>query len=72
VIPGGRKELIKPDLEIKLQAGCYGRIAPRSGLVLHHTINLGAGVVDEDYHSNLSMIPFNHSDKPFHVSLVII
>jgi dUTP pyrophosphatase len=32
------------------------------------TINVGAGVVDEDYHGNLSMIPVDHSDKPFYVS----
>jgi dUTP pyrophosphatase len=37
-------------------------------LALHHYIYVGTGVVDEDYHGNLSMILFNHSDKPFHVS----
>jgi len=43
-----------------------GRISPRSGLGLHH-INVGGGVVDEDFHGNLSMILFKHSDNPFHI-----
>jgi len=67
VIPAGGNELVKTDLTIQLPTGCYGRIAPRSGLALHHHINVGGGVVDEDFHGNLSMILFNHSDKPFHI-----
>jgi dUTP pyrophosphatase len=39
VIAAGWKELIKTDLEIKSPAGCYGGIAPRSGLALQHHIN---------------------------------
>jgi dUTP pyrophosphatase len=61
------KRIGKTDLAIQLPRGCYGRIAPRSGLALHHHINVGCGVVDEDFQGNLSMILFNHSDKPFHI-----
>ena len=32
-----------------LPDGCYGRIAPRSGLAAKHHIDIGAGVVDRDY-----------------------
>ena len=32
-----------------LPDGCYGRIAPRSGLAARHHIDIGAGVVDKDY-----------------------
>jgi dUTP pyrophosphatase len=63
----GGNELVKTDLAIQLPEGCYGRIAPSSGLALHHHINEGGGVVDEDYHGNLCMILFNRSDKPFHI-----
>jgi dUTP pyrophosphatase len=45
----------------------YGRIIPRSGLALHQLIKVGRGVVDEDYHGNLCVILFNHSDKLFHI-----
>ena len=68
VIPAGGKELVKSDLEIQLPTGCYGRIAPRSGLALNHHIDVGGGVIDEDYHGNLCMILFNHSNKQFLIS----
>ena len=29
--------------------GNYARIAPRSGLAYKHFIQIGAGVIDEDY-----------------------
>jgi dUTP pyrophosphatase len=67
VIPAGGNVLVKTDLAIQLPRGCYGRISPRSGLAIHHHINVGGGVIDEDFHDNLSMILFNHSDKPFHI-----
>jgi len=48
VVPGRGKELIHTDLQIILPDGCYGRIAPRSGLAIHHHIDIGDGVVDQD------------------------
>ena len=53
------------DLQIQLPEGFYGRIAPRSGLALHHHIDIGAGVIDEDYRGNVAVILFTHSDKLF-------
>jgi len=47
VIPASGNGLVKTDLAIQLPPGCYGRIAPRSGLALHHHLDVG-GVVDED------------------------
>ena len=67
-VPARGNEVIKTDLQIKLPPGCYGRIAPRSGLALQHHISVGAGVVDEHYRGNLCVILFNHSEKPFNVS----
>jgi dUTP pyrophosphatase len=40
-VPARGKELIKTDLQIELPTGCYGRIAPRSGLALKHHIDVG-------------------------------
>ena len=53
------------DLQIQLPEGFYGRIAPRSGLALHHHIDFGAGVINEDYRGNVAVILFNHSNKLF-------
>ncbi|XP_054283729.1 deoxyuridine 5'-triphosphate nucleotidohydrolase-like [Macrosteles quadrilineatus] len=65
VIPPRSKEMVKTDLQIELPEGCYGRIAPRSGLTWKNGIDVGAGVVDEDYRGDIRVILFNHSDEPF-------
>lgn len=49
VIPAQGKTLVKTDLSIAVPEGCYGRVAPRSGLALKHHLDVGAGVVDADY-----------------------
>lgn len=41
VVPARGKELIKTDLQIELPHGCYGRIAPRSGLAWKNFIDVG-------------------------------
>ena len=56
--------LISTDLQIQLPEGCYIRIAPRSWMALEHYIDVGGGVIDEDYRGNLCAILFNHSDVP--------
>jgi dUTP pyrophosphatase len=53
------------DLQLVAHEGFYGRIAPRSGLALHHHIDIGAGVIDKDYRGNVTVILFNYSDKVF-------
>ncbi|CAH2054573.1 unnamed protein product, partial [Iphiclides podalirius] len=59
------KELVKTDLQIQLPSGCYGRVAPRSGLAVKNFIDVGAGVIDEDYRGNVGVVLFNHSDQDF-------
>ena len=44
---------MKTDIQIKVPSGTYGRIASRSGLSWKHHIDIGAGVVDEDYRGNV-------------------
>ena len=45
IVPAEGKALIKTDLQIQLPSGCYGRVAPRSGLAWKNFINVGAGVM---------------------------
>lgn len=45
--------IVKTGISIALPEGCYGRIAPRSGLAAKHHIDIGAGVVDRDYRGTL-------------------
>lgn len=48
-VPKRSKFLVQTDIAIAIPAGFYGRVAPRSGLALKHSIDVGAGVIDEDY-----------------------
>jgi dUTP pyrophosphatase len=66
-IPAYRKGLVGTDLSIRVPSGCYGRIAPRSGLAIDYHISVGGGVIDADYCGNVCVILFSHSVTPFHV-----
>ncbi|KAA0164428.1 hypothetical protein FNF31_02352 [Cafeteria roenbergensis] len=66
-IPARGKALIKTDLAVAIPEGCYGRVAPRSGLAWKHSIDVGAGVIDADYRGNVGVILFNLSDTAFDV-----
>ena len=52
-------------MQIQLPNDCYGRIAPRSGLALKYHIDIGGGVIDQDYRGNVGVIISNHSNTPF-------
>lgn len=49
--------------------GYYGRVAPRSGLAVKNFIDVGAGVIDEDYRGPVGVVLFNFSTTPFEVTL---
>ncbi|XP_030312745.1 deoxyuridine 5'-triphosphate nucleotidohydrolase, mitochondrial isoform X1 [Calypte anna] len=67
VIPPMEKAVVKTDLQIALPSGCYGRVAPRSGLAAKHFIDVGAGVIDEDYRGNVGVVLFNFGKETFEV-----
>lgn len=43
------------------------RLSTRSGLAAKHHIDVGAGVVDEDYRGNVGVVLFNHAQEEFEV-----
>lgn len=61
---GGRK-VVQTGIRIKVPSGTYGRVAPRSGLAVKHGIDVGAGVVDEDYRGLLGVLLFNFGEEDF-------
>ncbi len=68
VIPGnGGNCVCATDLQVAIPQGCYGRVAPRSGLAVKFQIYVGAGVIDADYCGNLAVILFNLANADFHV-----
>ncbi|KAF0744596.1 hypothetical protein LEN26_003024 [Aphanomyces euteiches] len=67
VIPAHGKALVKTDLAIAIPSGTYARVAPRSGLAWKSHLDVGAGVIDEDYRGNVGVVMFNHGSEDFHV-----
>ncbi|GJE96954.1 dUTPase domain-containing protein [Phanerochaete sordida] len=67
VIPIGTRKPINSGIRIRVPAGTYGRIAPRSGLALKG-IDVGAGVIDRDYTGVIKILLHNSSDRDFLVT----
>jgi dUTP pyrophosphatase len=61
------KALVKTDISLAIPNGHYGRIAPRSSLAWKNHIDVGAGVIDEDYRGPLGVVLFNHANEPFEI-----
>ena len=66
VVPTHGKCLVKTGLAMALPPGCYGRVAPRSGLAIKKFIHVGAGVIDSDYRGDLGVILFNFFRRRFY------
>lgn len=69
VIHPHQRALIATGISIDLPAGCYGRIASRSGLAWKHAIDVGAGVIDPGYTGELKVLLFNESDVRYEVNI---
>ena len=63
LVPAHDKVFINMGITFQIPMGYYGRIAPRSGLALHHHIHVGAGVVDPDYTGPVQLLFLNFSPQ---------
>ena len=61
VIPQGNRIVVHTGIAIATPAGSYARIAPRSGLAAKHSIDIGAGVIDQDYRGEIKVLLINNS-----------
>lgn len=68
LIGSGERKGVRTGLSVAIPDGCYGRIAPRSGLAIRHGIDTLAGVVDSDYRGELVCILINLGDTSFKIS----
>tara|TARA_Y100000004_G_C8866684_1_gene391432 strand:- start:271 stop:759 length:489 start_codon:yes stop_codon:yes gene_type:complete len=50
------RKLIPVGIEIEIPTGCYGRIAPRSGLAVRAGIDVLAGVIDCGYRDEVQVV----------------
>ena len=69
ILKAKTRQAVSTEIAILVPSGTYGRIAPRSGLALKHSIVIGAGVVDEDYRGPIKLILINHSKDDFVVKV---
>jgi len=67
VVPAHGRTLVSTGIAVSVPPGTYGRVAPRSGLAVRNGLDVGAGVIDEDYRGELKVLLFNHSDDDFTV-----
>jgi len=68
-VPAKGKAIVKTGIALKIPSGNYGRVAPRSGLAVKNFIDVGAGVIDEDYRGELGVVLFNFSEQDFQVNI---
>lgn len=69
IIHARSRELFHTGVHAILPEGTYGRIAPRSSLAVNFGIDVGAGVVDNDYTGEILILLFNHSDYPVTINI---
>lgn len=62
-IPARDRILIRSNIGICLPAGCYGRLTSTNDNALQYGIEVGGGVIDEDYRGNIGVILHNHTDN---------
>ena len=65
VVPPQNWVTVPLDLAIELPPGCYGRIAPRSGLVATQGVTVDAGVIDADFTGNIAVVLVNRSNRQY-------
>lgn len=58
----GRHATVGTGIAVAIPEGCYGRIAPRSGLAARYGIDVLGGVVDPDYRGEVKVVLANLSD----------
>lgn len=61
--------LVKTGIAVSVPPGCYGRIAPRSGLALKSGIDVLAGVIDADYRGDVGVILVNLGTAAFQINV---
>lgn len=66
-IPAGETIAVPTKITIGLPGGTYGRIAPRSGLALNHSLIVNGGVIDRDYTGEIKVIIHNLGKNTYNV-----
>ena len=63
VVPPHGKISVDTGIAFQIALGYYGHIAPHSGLMLHHHIHIGTGVIDPNYTGAVQVLLLNFGSK---------
>ena len=66
-VPARGQLLMNLDIKIATPKGTFGMIASKSSLSAKHSIEVGAGVIDEDYRGDVHVLLYNLSDTDFDI-----
>jgi len=58
-----QRSLVRTGLAVAIPEGCYGRIAPRSGLATKMGLDVLSGVIDADYRGEIQCLLHNTSKE---------
>jgi dUTP pyrophosphatase len=58
-----QRVMARTGLAVAIPRGCYGRVAPRSGLAAKNGLDVLAGVIDSDYRGELCCLLYNTGDE---------
>jgi dUTP pyrophosphatase len=68
-IPPRERRLVDLGFSMSFEGPVYARIAPRSGLAVKYSIDVGAGVIDADYRGVVKVLLINNGTEPFKVNV---
>ena len=68
VVPAQERKLVSTGFAVGIPKGYYGRIASRSGWAVKKSIDVAAGVVDNDYRGEVKVLLVNNGKEDFKVS----
>ena len=69
IIPLKTWMLVDAQISIQIPENCYTCIAPRSGLTIKSSINIGAGVIDADYRGPIKICIINNGQSDFIIKI---
>jgi len=66
-IKPAERRIVKTGICISIPDGCYGRIAPRSGLAVKKGLDVLAGVIDSGYRDEVGVVLINLGSSPIDI-----
>ena len=68
-VPARGWTLVDTQISIAVPQDTYGQVVPQSGLASQCAIDIGAGVIDPNYHGVVFVLLLNHNNHDFEVNV---